>query len=45
MTEIAGLIAIITDRRKPQIVEGEYHQHTGDDEGPAGSDSPGSGDA
>jgi hypothetical protein len=35
VTEIAGLIEIITDRRKPQTVEGEFHQHTDDDEGPA----------
>jgi hypothetical protein len=46
MTEISGLIAIITDRRRPEIVEGEFRQHTDDDEGPAASsDSPGSGAA
>jgi hypothetical protein len=40
MTEIAGLIEIITSN-EPQIVEGECHQHTGDDEErAAGSDSP-----
>jgi hypothetical protein len=40
MTEIAGLIEIITSK-EPEIVEGECHQHADDDEGPAaGSDSP-----
>jgi hypothetical protein len=39
-TEIAGLIEIITSK-EPEIVEGEFHQYTDDDEGPAaGSDSP-----
>jgi hypothetical protein len=28
MTEIAGLIDIITNRRGPETVEGEFHQHT-----------------
>jgi hypothetical protein len=46
MTEISGLIAIITNRRRPQNIEGEFHQHTGVDDGSAaGSDNPGSGDA
>jgi hypothetical protein len=31
MTEIAGLIEIITSK-EPEIVEGECHQHTGDDQ-------------
>jgi hypothetical protein len=34
MTEIAGLIEIITSK-EPEIIEGDFHQHTDDDEGPA----------
>jgi hypothetical protein len=45
MTEIAGLIEIITSK-EPETNEGECHQHTDGDEGSAaGTDCRGSGDA